>query len=109
MQTKPNPRRVPHILVVDDSPANLRLLTRMLRKRGYQARPAPSGALALETAARMPPDLILPDIKMPLMDGYEVCEALQANPELKDVPIVFLSALDDPAEKTKALRAGGVD
>jgi len=109
MQTKPIQQRVPKILVVDDSQASISLLTRMLRKKGYQVRPAPSGTLALEIANKMPPDLILLDIKMPCMDGYEVFEALQANPALKGIPVIFLSALDDTMEKVKALQVGGVD
>jgi signal transduction histidine kinase len=100
---------VPNILLVDDTPANLNLLIGMLRQRGYRLRPAPSGKLALRAARTAPPDLILLDIRMPEMDGYEVCERLKADPALKEIPVIFLSALSDTTDKVKAFAAGGVD
>ncbi|MBN2799076.1 MAG: response regulator [Deltaproteobacteria bacterium] len=97
------------ILIVDDTPANLRVLGAMLRAEGYRVRPAPSGPLALQAARAATPDLVLLDIMMPEMDGFETCEQLQAIPQMKGVPILFLSALSDPANKVKAFQAGGVD
>jgi two-component system, sensor histidine kinase and response regulator len=100
---------VPNILLVDDTPANLQLLSGMLRQQGYKLRPAPSGKLALRAAHTLPPDLILLDIRMPEMDGYEVCERLKADPVLKEIPVIFLSALSETMDKVKAFAAGGVD
>lgn len=98
-----------NILIVDDNPANLRALTIMLTQNGYQARPVPSGELALQAAAAAAPDLILLDISMPEMDGFEVCERFKADPLLKEIPVIFLSALSETTEKVKAFAAGGVD
>jgi phosphoserine phosphatase RsbU/P len=97
------------ILVVDDTPANLQVLAGMLKDRGYKVRPAPSGKLALQAARRDPPDLILLDINMPEMSGYEVCEHLKADEKLKGIPIIFISALTEPLDKVKAFAIGGVD
>ncbi len=97
------------ILVVDDVPANLQLLSGMLREQGYKVRPAPSGALALEAARHTPPDLILLDINMPGMNGFEVCRRLKADPILADIPVLFISALDDAADKVRAFEEGGQD
>src|SRR5688572_11170537 len=90
------------ILVVDDAPANLQVLAGMLKDRGYKARPVPSGKLALLAAKHEPPDLILLDINMPEMNGYEVCEHLKADEKLKGIPIIFISALTEPLDKVKA-------
>ena len=98
-----------NILIVDDTPANLRVLTEMLRGAGYRARPTPSGSLALKAAQHEAPDLVLLDIRMPDMDGYEVCRRMKLIEALKDVPVIFLSALTDPAEKIEAFKSGGVD
>ena len=98
-----------NILVVDDTPANLRLLTGMLKDEGYRVRPAPSGRLALQAAAKDPPDLILLDINMPEMDGYEVCEKLKADETLAGIPVIFISALTETMDKVKAFQSGGVD
>jgi serine phosphatase RsbU (regulator of sigma subunit) len=97
------------ILVVDDTRANLRLLSRILTERGYQVRPVPDGALALAAARAEPPDLILLDIRMPEMDGYQVCEQLKADASTRDVPIIFISALDATRDKVNAFAVGGVD
>lgn len=97
------------ILVVDDTPANLQVLAGMLKDRGYKVRPVPSGKLALLAAERDPPDLILLDINMPEMNGYEVCEHLKANDALKGIPIIFISALTEPLDKVRAFALGGVD
>src|ERR1700676_5399716 len=97
------------ILVVDDTPANLQVLAGMLKDRGYKVRPVPSGKLALLAAGRDPPDLILLDINMPEMNGYEVCEHLKADDQLKGIPVIFISALTEQLDKVKAFAIGGVD
>jgi serine phosphatase RsbU (regulator of sigma subunit) len=97
------------ILVVDDTPANLQVLAGMLKDRGYKVRPVPSGKLALLAAGRDPPDLILLDINMPEMNGYEVCEHLKVDDQLKGIPVIFISALTEPLDKVKAFAIGGVD
>ncbi len=97
------------ILVVDDNPANLQVLSNILQGEGYQVRTVTSGKLALRAAERIPPDLILLDITMPDMDGYQVCEALKKDEKLKSIPIIFISALADTFDKVKAFDIGGVD
>jgi DNA-binding response OmpR family regulator len=97
------------ILVVDDTPANLQVLTGMLKDRGYKVRPVPGGKLALLAAERDPPDLILLDINMPDMNGYEVCEHLKADAKLKGIPVIFISALNEKLDKVNAFAIGGVD
>jgi DNA-binding NarL/FixJ family response regulator len=97
------------ILVVEDTPESLRLLTDILLGEGYNVRPADSGELALASAAASPPDLILLDIRMPGMDGYEVCRRLKENMETRDVPIIFISALNAMEERVEGLRLGAVD
>jgi signal transduction histidine kinase len=94
---------------VDDVPANLELLSAILRERGYEPRPVPSGKLALLAAQVDPPDLILLDIRMPEMNGFEICERLKANVVLKDIPVIFVTALTNTEEKVKALSMGAVD
>jgi len=98
-----------NIVVIDDTPANLRLLAGMLTKEGHKVRPMPNGELGLKTVLASPPDLILLDINMPGMDGYEVCRELKANPKTHNIPILFISALDEAIDKVKAFNAGGVD
>lgn len=98
-----------NILIVDDTPDNLDLLTSILKKRGYQTYCAKNGREAIEIASSGWVDLILLDIQMPDMDGYAVCEQLKANAATKEIPIMFLSALDDFADKKKAFAVGGVD
>lgn len=100
---------IPNILIVDDVPANLRLLDHILRDKGYKVRPVPNGTLALQVAEKEKPDLILLDVMMPDIDGFEVCRRLKANPKLNDVPIIFISALNDTNDIVKALTAGGAD
>ncbi len=95
--------------MVDDTPANLQVLGGMLKERGYKVRPVPNGKLALLAAQRDPPDLILLDINMPEMNGYEVCEQLKADDKLKGIPVIFISALTEPLDKVKAFATGGVD
>ena len=97
------------ILIVDDTPANLQVLAGMLKDRGYKVRPVPSGTLALQAAQYDPPDLILLDIHMPEMNGYEVCEHLKADDKLKGIPVIFISALTEQLDKVKAFAVGGVD
>jgi sigma-B regulation protein RsbU (phosphoserine phosphatase) len=97
------------ILIVDDTPANLQLLSKMLSERGYRVRPVPNGSLALSAAQLEPPDLVLLDIRMPEMDGYAVCEQLKADEKTSDIPVIFISALDATQDKVKAFRVGGLD
>ncbi len=98
-----------NIMVVDDQPANLKLLEDLLRSQGYRVRSFPRGRLALTAAKQNAPDLILLDINMPEMNGYEVCERLKADANLKEVPVIFLSALDETSDKLKAFQSGAVD
>jgi signal transduction histidine kinase len=97
------------ILIVDDTAENLRLLTNMLGDKGFEVRPVTSGRQALQAAERSAPDLVLLDITMPEMDGYEVCRRLKEHAALRDIPVIFLTALTDTADKLKAFGAGGVD
>ncbi|BAZ43830.1 response regulator receiver sensor signal transduction histidine kinase [Chondrocystis sp. NIES-4102] len=98
-----------NILVVDDTPQNLHLLVDILTKYDYKVRPVPNGKLAISAAQINPPDLILLDIMMPDLDGYQVCKQLKANPITKDIPIIFISAINEPVDKVKAFAIGGVD
>ena len=102
-------RHTEEILIVDDKPANLKLLTQVLAGQGYHVRAASSGKHALESVHLSPPHLILLDIKMPGMNGFEVCESLKADPLTGDIPVIFISALDDVQEKVHGFQAGGVD
>lgn len=104
-----NPNEPANILLVDDTPANLTLLNGMLKERGYRTRPAPSGRLAIQAARLEPPDLILLDINMPDLDGYQVCEELKNDPLLRDIPVIFISALNETMDIVKAFRVGAVD
>ncbi len=97
------------VLVVDDNPANLRLMVKVLRDGGYTVRVAPGGRLGLESVQARPPDLVLLDIRMPDMDGYEVCRRLKADPATGDIPVIFLSALREPADKVRGFAEGAVD
>ncbi|MCC3466034.1 MAG: response regulator, partial [Microcoleus sp. PH2017_06_SFM_O_A] len=106
--TLPNTNRA-NILVVDDTPQNLRLLAEILSNQGYQVRPVPNGKLALSAAQKMPPDIVLLDIMMPDMDGYEVCQRLKDSEVTKDIPVIFISAINDVMDKVKAFAVGGVD
>jgi sigma-B regulation protein RsbU (phosphoserine phosphatase) len=98
-----------NVLIVDDTPANLQVLGGMLREQGCIVRPAPNGKLAIGFAEVDPPDIILLDIMMPEMDGYEVCRRLKQMEGLKNIPIIFISALQETIDKVKAFSAGGVD
>ena len=97
------------VMIVDDNPANLKLLEDMLRQHKYEVRAFPRGRLALNAAAQEPPDLILLDINMPEMNGYEVCETLKSNTGLSAIPVIFLSALNATEDKVKGFQSGGVD
>jgi signal transduction histidine kinase len=98
-----------NILVVDDSPDNLRILSASLSMIGYKVRCVTNGEMALVSVKSCPPDLILLDIRMPALDGYEVCQRLKSDLETKDIPIIFLSASDDVIDKVKAFDLGGAD
>jgi PAS domain S-box-containing protein len=98
-----------NILLVDDTPNNLRLLSAMLMEQGYNVRRVVNGHMALKTAQANPPDLVLLDIKMPDMNGYEVCQHLKTTAATQDVPVIFISALDEVLDKVKAFAVGGVD
>jgi two-component system, sensor histidine kinase and response regulator len=98
-----------NILVVDDTPDNIRLLAQMLTTQGHMVRATNSGKRALEAARSAPPDLVLLDIMMPEMDGFEVCEILKSEPELRDIPVIFISALDNTKHKMRGFEVGGVD
>lgn len=104
-----SPVSSPSILIVDDRPENLELLVQILQKDGCKTRPALSAKVALDAVAHSKPDLILLDIRMPEMDGFELCKHLKATEETRDIPIIFISALEDIDEKLKAFQAGGVD
>ncbi|PAX54606.1 hybrid sensor histidine kinase/response regulator [Brunnivagina elsteri] len=98
-----------NILVVDDTPDNLRLLSAMLREQGYEVRKALNGKMALTACQMLIPDIVLLDVNMPGMDGYEVCKQIKANEQTCGVPVIFISALDDVLDKVKAFDVGGVD
>jgi DNA-binding NtrC family response regulator len=97
------------ILVVDDTPASLRLLTELLTGHGYRIRPAQDGPMALESVAAKTPDLILLDVNMPGMDGYEVCRRLKADEKRSRIPVIFISAFGDTRQKVTGFEAGGLD
>ena len=97
------------VLVVDDQPSNLRFLSKLLTAQGYQVYRAICGQLALNVAIAHCPDLILLDIRMPEMNGYEVCRRLKATAETEQIPVIFLSVLDEMNDKLQAFRVGGAD
>lgn len=97
------------ILIVDDTANNLRLLSDMLGQQGYSVRKAISGQMALTAVRTLPPDLILLDIMMPEMDGYQVCQHLKSEPSTAEIPVIFLSALNEAFDKVKAFQVGGGD
>src|SRR5580698_529879 len=96
-------------MIVDDNPANLKLLEDMLLRQGHEVRSFPLGRLALAAAMKNPPNLILLDINMPEMNGYEVCERLRSTEELSGIPVIFLSALNETQDKVRAFQSGAVD
>lgn len=97
------------ILIVDDNPENLRLLVNILKNSRYKVRPASSGSMALRSVSTILPDIILIDIDMPGMNGYEVCERLKAEPDTAHIPVIFISAMNEITDKVKAFETGGVD
>lgn len=97
------------ILIVDDTLPNLRLLSTMLMEQGYEVRGVPNGTMALTVIRSIPPDLILLDINMPGLNGYEVCQQLKADPQTQEIPVIFISALDEVLDKVRAFAVGGVD
>ncbi|MGF1492864.1 MAG: hybrid sensor histidine kinase/response regulator [Microcoleaceae cyanobacterium] len=97
------------ILIVDDTPENLRILSAILLEKGHNVRKAVNGEMALRSIKLEPPHLILLDIRMPVMDGYEVCRQLKVDEASREIPVIFLSALDDVLDKVKAFQVGGVD
>lgn len=101
----------PHgdIMIVDDNPANLTLLENMLRQHGYDVRSFPGGRLALAAAEKKPPELLLLDVNMPEMNGYEVCGRLKSSALLSGIPVIFISALYETEDKLKGFHSGGVD
>jgi PAS domain S-box-containing protein len=97
------------ILIVDDEPESLRLLIDILNKQGYKTRPATDGLQALSAARLAPPDLILLDVMMPAMSGYEVCQALKTDEATRDIPVIFISALTGVSDKVRGFAVGGAD
>lgn len=109
MDSNQYPTSQASILVVDDKPDNVRLLSTILTEKGYQVRKALNGPRAIATVQEFPPHLILLDVMMPEMNGYEVCAKLKASPKTSAIPVIFLSALDDVSDKVKAFDVGAVD
>ncbi|WP_299491149.1 response regulator [Acaryochloris sp. IP29b_bin.137] len=109
MTTLSNITTKSNILVVDDSAENLRILSSMLTEEGFAVRCARGGLMALTTLQSTHADLILLDIKMPQMSGYEVCEHLKADPATREIPVIFISALDEAVDKVRAFQLGGID
>ncbi|MBD2666339.1 multi-sensor signal transduction histidine kinase [Richelia sinica FACHB-800] len=97
------------ILVIDDTPENLNLLAAMLKTQGYKVRSVTKGSTGLRGALAAPPDLILLDVNMPEMNGYEVCQQLKNYDQTREIPVIFISALGDVLDKVKAFAMGGVD
>jgi len=109
MSTETTCQDVVSILMVDDNPVNLQVLNSMLKQSGWRPRPVTSGQLGLQAARNEPPDLVLLDVNMPEMNGYEVCEQLKADTNLADIPVIFVSALGETMDKVKGFAVGGVD
>ena len=109
MSYNPSVELTGNILLVDDLPENLQLLSDLLLTLGYSVRSVTNGRMALKTAKVKRPDVVILDIKMPDMDGYEVCQAFKADEDLREIPVIFISALDDVFDKVKAFWSGGVD
>lgn len=98
-----------NILVIDDTPENLQFLAAMLTEQGYKVRSVTKATAGLRGAQAAPPDLILLDVNMPEMNGYEVCQQLKINDVTRDIPVIFISAMDSVLDKVKAFSVGGVD
>jgi CheY-like chemotaxis protein len=97
------------VVIVDDNPNNLRVLSNILEQQGFKVRPALNGEMALRSITLAPPELVLLDIRMPEMDGFEVCRRLKLDERTREVPVIFISALNETEDKVAAFRAGGVD
>lgn len=95
-----------NIFIVDDNPVNLDFLTKILNERGYSVKVFPRGKLALRAAETLMPNIFILDIKMPDLNGFELCKLLKANEHLRDIPVIFLSALSDTKDKIKAFQEG---
>src|SRR5579883_656589 len=109
MHNQPLETHKANILVIDDTPENLHLLAAMLTEQGYKVRSVTKGSTGLRGAQASPPDLILLDINMPEMNGYEVCQSLKQSDRTRDIPVIFISAMNDVLDKVKAFSVGGVD
>lgn len=109
MDTLLKPAAATNILIVDDMPENLRLLARILESQSFVVRKSLNGRMALQAVYRDPPDLILLDVMMPHMDGYQVCHQLKASEVTANIPIIFISALDCVGDKVRAFEIGGQD
>ena len=103
------PESPPTILVADDNPDNLKVMSRALKASGFAVRLATNGAAAMRSVHAQPPDLILLDVHMPEMDGYEVCAALKSDPHTEPIPIVFVSAMNEEFNKVRAFESGAED
>jgi len=109
MPTQPANAPKADILIIDDTPENLNLLSTMLTEQGYKVRSVTKGSTGLRGAQAAPPDLVLLDVNMPQMNGYEVCQHLKADDRTCEIPVIFISALGDVIDKVKAFSVGGVD
>lgn len=107
--TPPTAPSAGDVLVVDDNRVNVGLLTGILQKRHYAVRNATEGQQALDLMRAAPPEIVLLDIRLPGMDGYEICRQIKADPRTRDIPVIFVSALDDGLDKARAFEVGGVD
>ena len=105
----PSGNQLDDILIVDDTLPNLKLLSQMLTERGFQVRAALNGTRALAAIQASPPDLILLDVVMPEMDGYELCQRLKADEYTRDIPVLFISSLSETEDKVKGFAVGGLD
>jgi len=104
-----SPSSKPSILLVDDTPTNLEILVQVFDKQGYDVFVATDGESALEQISATPPDLILLDVMMPGLDGFETCQRLKANPATADIPVIFMTALTETLDKVKGFQVGAVD
>jgi two-component system cell cycle response regulator len=109
MESTPQSTPKADVLIVDDTPDNLKVLSRILQYSQYKVRAVTSGAMAISEARATPPDVIMLDISMPEMDGYETCRRLKADERTRLIPVIFLSAMDEIQDKLKAFEVGGVD
>ena len=106
----PTPSATSHrILIVDDTPANIQSLAATLKEKGYQISVATNGKQALDVLARVPPDLILLDVMMPVMDGFETCRRLKASEQWRHIPVIFLTAKSETADLVQGFELGAVD